>query len=104
MEVREIVEQLGRERRVEEICRRVTHLAADSLDLQDLSQMLYLVLLEYDPAKLQDLWDNGEINFLIVRLAVNNFRSSNSRFHYLIRVFRERAVDLSDLTSNEQRD
>lgn len=104
MEAREIVEQLGRERRVEEICRRVTHLPADSPDLQDLSQMIYLVLLEYDREKLCDLWEHGEVNFLIVRLAVNNFRSSNSRYHYLIRVFRERAVDINDLTSNEQRD
>lgn len=104
MGVREIVEQLARERRVEEICRRVTHLPSDSPDLQDLSQMLYVVLLEYDPDKLADLYEHGEINFLIVRLAINNYRSANSRFHYLIRVFRERAVELGNITDNEQRD
>ena len=75
----------------------VTHLKADDPDLLDLGQHIYLVLLEYDEARLQDLWDNNEINFLIVRLAINNFRSAKSRFHYLFRVFRSRSVSLTGL-------
>lgn len=75
----------------------ITHLPAGDPDLLDLGQHIYLVLLEYDEARLQDLWDNNEINFLIVRLAINNFRSAKSRFHYLFRVFRSRSVSLTGL-------
>ena len=93
----EIVESLGRERRVEQICAMVTHLPADHSDLLDLGQHIYLILLEYDEGKLQDLWEHDEINFLIVRLVLNNFRSAKSRFHYLFRVFRSRSVSLTGL-------
>ena len=75
----------------------ITHLPAQEPDLLDLGQHIYLIILEYDEAKLQDLWDNNEINFLIVRLVLNNFRSHKSRFHYLFRVFRSRAVSLTGL-------
>ena len=75
----------------------VTHLPADNPDLLDLGQHIYLILLEYDEAKLNDLWEHDEINFLIVRLVLNNFRSAKSRFHYLFRVFRSRSVSLTGL-------
>lgn len=93
----EIVEALARDRRVEQICAMVTHLKADDPDLLDLGQHIYLILLEYDEPKLQDLWENDEINFLIVRLVLNNFRSAKSRFHYIFRVFRSRSVSLSGM-------
>lgn len=93
----EIVEALAQDRRVEQICGMITHLAPGSSDLKDLAQHIYLVLLEYREDMLQDLWEHGEINFLIVRLVLNNFRSSKSRFHYLFRVFRERSVPITGL-------
>ena len=93
----EIVQTLGKERRVEDICGMITHLPQSSPDVKDLAQYIYLVLLEYREDLLQDLWKHGEINFLIVRLVLNNFRSSKSRFHYLFRVFRERSVSIAGL-------
>ncbi len=93
----EIVETLAREKRVEQICSLVTHWPAGEPDLKDLGQHIYLVRLGYDEKRLQDLGDHGEINFIIVRLALNNFRSATSRFHYLSRVFSSRTVSLSGL-------
>lgn len=91
----EIVEALGRERRVEQICAAITRLPQGHPDLSDLGQHIYLILLEYDEGKLQDLWEHGEINFLIYRLAMNNYWSKKSRFHYIFRVFRSRSVSLN---------
>lgn len=99
---REIVERLAKERRVEQICAMITHLAPNDPDLADLSQHIYLILLEYREDMIQDLWRNNEINFLIVRLALNNFRSGKSRYHYLFRVFRERSVGLTGLDFIEE--
>ena len=63
-------------------------------DLKDLCQMVYVILLEYDEAKIVDLWDNGEINFFLARIIINQYRSSNSPFHIIFRKFQERSVSL----------
>jgi len=83
----EMIAQLAKERRVETMVENIAKqpLAAD---LKDLSQMVYLILLEYDEKKLQDLWDNGQINFFIARIIINQYRSSNSPFHKLFRKYR----------------
>lgn len=98
----EIVDTLAKERRVEAIAEAMTRLkVADEPDLQDLCQMVYLILLEYDEDKLRDLWEHGEVNFLIIRLCHVNYHSAKSRYHYLIRVFRERSTDINDLLRHD---
>lgn len=59
-----------------------------SADLQDLSQMVYLILLEYDEKRLQDLWINNQMHFFIARIIINQFNSVNSPFHTIFRKFR----------------
>lgn len=59
-----------------------------SADLQDLSQMVYLILLEYDEKKLQDLWEHNQMHFFIARIIVNQYNSVNSPFHTIFRKFR----------------
>jgi hypothetical protein len=56
--------------------------------------MVYLILLEYDEAKIQDLWNNGQINFFLARIIVNQYRSSNSPFHMIFRRYQERSVSM----------
>lgn len=81
-----IVGQLAQERRVETM---VENIAKQPLtaDLKDLVQMVYLILLEYDEEKIIDLWENGQINFFIARIILNQYRSSNSPFHKLFRKY-----------------
>lgn len=88
-----IIETLAAERRVEAMVENIAHHSLTA-DLKDLCQMVYLVLLEYDEAKLQDLWENDQINFFLARVILNQYRSSNSPFHYLFRKFQERSVSL----------
>ena len=59
-----------------------------SADLQDLSQMVYLILLEYDEKKLQDLWEHNQMHFFIARIISNQYNSVNSPFHTIFRKFR----------------
>lgn len=59
-----------------------------SADLQDLSQMVYLILLEYDEKRLQDLWENNQMHFFIARIIINQYNSVNSPFHTMFRKFR----------------
>lgn len=97
MTTREIVARLGRERRVEQIILRIAGVERLTADLEDLAQMVYLTLLEYDEAKLADLWDSDAINFLIVRLVLFNLRSKTSRYYYIIKIFSARTTDLAQV-------
>ena len=90
----EIVETLARERVVETMVENIAH-ASLNADLWDLVQMVYLILLEYDPDKLSDLWEHGQIRFFVARIILNQFRSSNSPFHAAFRKFRERSEDIT---------
>lgn len=97
----EIIEMLARERMVETMVENIAHQPL-SADLKDLSQMVYLILLEYDESKLQDLWLNDQMQFFIARIIINQYRSSNSPFHTIFRKYRtlaediEKAYDIAD--------
>lgn len=93
--VREIVDALGRERRVEQIVLRIAGVSALSADLSDLCQMIYVTLLEYPEDKIVDLWESNSINFLIARLVIFNLRSKTSRYYYQIKIFSARSTDLA---------
>ena len=88
-----IIETLAAQRRVEAMVENIAHHSLTA-DLKDLCQMVYLVLLEYDEDKLQDLWENNQINFFLARIIINQYRSSNSPFHTIFRKFQERSVSL----------
>lgn len=84
---RAIVEDLARGRVVEEMIENISGRSISVPELQDLAQMVYLVLLEYDAAKVADLYDNGEIRFFIARIILNQYRSTTSTFYYRFRKF-----------------
>ena len=90
-----IIETLAKERRVEALVENIAHHSLTA-DLKDLCQMVYLILLEYDESKLQDLWENDQINFFLARIILNQYRSSNSPFHAIFRKYQERSVPIGD--------
>ena len=89
----EIVEQLARARKVEEM---VSNILTD--DLRDLCQMVYVYLLEYDDDKIADLHEHNQMGFFIARIVINQFRSKHSPWHDLIRKPRLLATDIDTLT------
>lgn len=90
----EIVEAIAKARIVETMVENIAHQSL-SADLKDLTQMVYLILLEYDESKLQDLWENDQMGFFIARIIINQYRSSNSPFHAIYRKFHQRAEDIT---------
>ena len=90
-----IIETLAKDRRVEALVENIAHHSLTA-DLKDLCQMAYLILLEYDESKLQDLWENEQINFFIARIILNQYRSSNSPFHAIFRKYQERSLSIGD--------
>lgn len=90
----EIIEKVAKAGMVEHMVQNIAHHTLDA-DLKDLAQMVYLILLEYDESKLQDLWENEQIGFFLARIIINQYRSSNSPFHTIYRKFRERSEDIT---------
>lgn len=91
----DIVTSLARERRVETMIENIAHQSLTA-DLQDLSQMVYMILLSYDERKLQDLWEHRQMDFFLARIIVNQFRSSNSPFHALFRRHQSRQDNIDN--------
>jgi len=90
-----IIEILAKERRVEALVENIAHHSLTA-DLKDLCQMVYLILLEYDESKLQDLWENDQMNFFLARIILNQYRSSNSPFHAIFRKYQDRSLSIGD--------
>ena len=90
----EIIEEVAKAGMVEQMVQNIAHHTLDA-DLKDLAQMVYLILLEYDETKLQDLWENEQMGFFLARIIINQYRSSNSPFHTIYRKFRERSEDIT---------
>ena len=98
-----IIETLAKERRVEALVENIAHHSLTA-DLKDLCQMVYLILLEYDESKLQDLWENDQMNFFLARIILNQYRSSNSPFHSIYRKYQERSLSIGNGISIEALD
>jgi len=96
-----IVDALARQRRVETV---VANLARRDLDaaLKDLSQIIYLHLLTMDETKLRDLWDTGDIQFYIVRVAKLQMYGHRTSYDTQVRSFSARSVQLNEDASYEQ--
>lgn len=89
----EIVERLGREKRVETMVCNIARRPIDQ-DLHDLVQIVYLTLLTYDPEKIIDLYEHGEINFFLVRVIKTNLASPRSPYAAQVTRFRSRTSSI----------
>ena len=90
----EIIEAVAKSRIVETMVENTAHQSLTA-DLKDLAQMVYMILLEYDETKLQDLWVNDQMRFFIARIIINQYRSSNSPFHAIFRKYQGKTEDIT---------
>lgn len=85
---REIVDRLARAHYVESVVANILHRPPGRFpEDADLSQMVYLWLLDYDAARVEEMYEAGQLPFFVVRLVLNNARSTKSRWYYLFRKF-----------------
>ena len=90
----DIIEAVAKSRLVETMVENIAHQSLTA-DLKDLAQMVYMILLEYDESKLQDLWENDQMRFFIARIIINQYRSSNSPFHAIFRKYQGKTEDIT---------
>lgn len=99
----EIIEELAKNRMVETMVTNIAHQPM-SADLEDLSQMVYLILLEYDERKLQDLYENEQMHFFVARIIINQYNSVNSPFYAIFRKFRSKIDETLQMSLGGQCD
>lgn len=95
MDRNRLIEMIARQRMVEGIVCNIAHAHSLTADLRDLSQEVYLALMEYDMNILADLWESGAMRFFIARIVLNQYCSATSPFYAKIRRFRRRTEDVT---------
>lgn len=79
----DIIEQLAKDKTVEGLIKNISKKnSLSSSHLDDLSQDIYIALLEKPPELIQELEDKGQLNFYIARMVANNIHSSLSPYYY----------------------
>lgn len=65
-----------------DICTICINICNSSNYVKDLTQEIFLILLETDNTKLNLLNDNNELKFYVSRIVKNNWNSKSSPFYY----------------------
>lgn len=91
----EIIGRLAKERLVEQIVSNIAKTNSDILN--DLSQNIYLDLLEKDEQKIVKLYESNQIRFFVVRMILNNLFSKNSPFYQTFKKNANLTVDIDGL-------
>ena len=78
MTVSSIVEELYKTNLITELCENIGVLPKD---MDDFTQEIYLILLEYNEEKLIEIYNKNQLKFFIVRIIQNQYNSKNSPFY-----------------------
>ena len=66
-------------------------------DNQDLSQLIYLTLLEKPNSLIEDLYSKGELIFYVIIIITKNVYSTTSPYYRTIKKFKNKTTDIDDL-------
>lgn len=94
MNKNEIVDTLARERVVEQMVLNITGMRMDAPDAKDLSQIVYMILLEYEEERIVELWEAKQINFFIARVIKNQFNHARTTYKNAVHKLRDVSTDL----------
>ena len=67
-----------------------------SSDNQDLSQLIYLTLLEKPNSLIEDLYSKGELIFYVIRIITRNVYSTTSPYYRTIKKFKNKTIDINE--------
>lgn len=98
MSKQEIIENVAKRKRVETLAQAVCKKPA--CELQDLTQMVYIVLLEYDEARIQDLWKKGQLDYFIMGIIRRQYQEPRQDYRWKFCRYAEKAVELTENYNN----
>lgn len=91
----EVISVIAKEKMVETAIANIAKTNSDVLN--DLSQEIYLDLLEKDEQKIVKLYETNQIRFFVVRMILNNLFSKNSPFYQTFKKNANLTVDIDNL-------
>ena len=91
----EVISIIAKEKMVETAIANIAKTNSDVLN--DLSQNIYLDLLEKDEQKIVKLYEDNQIRFFVVRMILNNLFSKNSPFYQTFKKNANLTVDIDNL-------
>lgn len=94
MTTHDIVQQIAKEKRVEQLVEHI--FKSHSAIAKDLCQLVYVALLNTREDRMIDLWEHGEMNYYIVRIIKNQWRSTTSEIYRFYRKYDRRARQLQE--------
>lgn len=96
----EILSELAKEKFIENTLKNISKGSFKNID--DLSQDLYLKLLEKDEDKIVDLYEKKQLNYFIVKMITTNLFSPRSDYAYDYKKWDDKRTDLSTIIDNEE--
>ena len=92
----QIINELAKNKVIEKLVANISP-EGDSSDNKDLSQLIYLTLLEKPNSLIEDLYSKGELIFYVIRIITRNVYSTTSPYYRTIKKFKNKTTDINDL-------
>ena len=96
----QIINELAKNKVIEKLVANISpddnSPGALSSDNKDLSQLIYLTLLEKPNSLIEDLYSKGELIFYVIRIITRNVYSTTSPHYRTIKKFKNKTTDIDD--------
>ena len=101
----QIINEIANGGLVEEIINGVSYSKFENTEnLKDLTQDIYLQLLQMDNAKINELYFKNQLRFWVTRIITNNIHSKTSPYFYTYKKEQMQSVSISEIDiDNEDR-
>ena len=99
----QIINEIANNGLVEEIIQGVSYSKFENTEnLKDLTQDIYLQLLQMDTKKLNDLYTKNQLHYWIARIVVNSIHSKTSPYFYVYKKEQMQSVNINDIDIDDE--
>lgn len=100
----QIINEIANSGLVEEIIQGVSYSKFENTEnLKDLTQDIYLQLLQMRTDKLNDIYTKNQLRFWIARIVVNSIHSKTSPYYYTYKKEQMQSVSISEIDLYDER-
>lgn len=99
----QIINEIANGGLVEEIIQGVSYSKFENTEnLKDLTQDIYLQLLQMDNAKINELYFKKQLRFWVTRIITNNIHSKTSPYYYQYKKEQRQSVNINDIDIDDE--
>lgn len=99
----QIINEIANDGLIKEIIGGITYSKSENPEnLKDLSQDIYLQLLQMRTDKLNDLYTKNQLRYWIARILTNNIHSKTSPYFYTYKKAQRQSVRIGDIDLDDE--